>query len=73
MDDYNRGGHTKYCIMVHIIVVTKYRKNVFIEKDISDSVRNIILKYCQNIIGSVLFYGQVDSLPVVLARCQKKQ
>lgn len=37
MDDYDRGGHTKYCMMVHIIFVTKY---------------------------SVLFYGQMDSLPV---------
>ena len=26
MDDYNRGGHSKYSMKVHIIFVTKYIK-----------------------------------------------
>lgn len=29
MDDYNRGGHTKYSLNVHMIFVTKYRKKLF--------------------------------------------
>lgn len=29
MDGYNRGGHTKYSMKVHIIFVTKYRKKLF--------------------------------------------
>lgn len=29
MDDYNRGGHSKYSMKVHIIFVTKYRKKLF--------------------------------------------
>ena len=30
MDSYNRGGHSKYSLKVHIIFVTKYRKNIFL-------------------------------------------
>ncbi len=29
MDSYNRGGHSKYSLKVHIIFVTKYRKKIF--------------------------------------------
>lgn len=29
MDGYNRGGHSKYSMKVHIIFVTKYRKKIF--------------------------------------------
>lgn len=29
MDNYNRGGHSKYSIKVHLIFVTKYRKKIF--------------------------------------------
>lgn len=29
MDDYNRGGHSKYSMKVHLIFVTKYRKKIF--------------------------------------------
>ena len=29
MDNYNRGGHSKYSIKVHFIFVTKYRKKIF--------------------------------------------
>ena len=29
MDDYDRGGHSKYSMKVHIIFVTKYRKKIF--------------------------------------------
>lgn len=29
MDDYKRGGHTKYSLSVHLIFVAKYRKKLF--------------------------------------------
>ena len=29
MDDYKRGGHSKYSMKVHLIFVTKYRKQIF--------------------------------------------
>lgn len=29
MDGYNRGGHSKYSLKVHLIFVTKYRKKIF--------------------------------------------
>ena len=29
MDDYNRGGHSKYSLKVYLIFVTKYRKKIF--------------------------------------------
>jgi REP element-mobilizing transposase RayT len=29
MDDYKRGGHTKYAMRVHLILVTKYRHQIF--------------------------------------------
>ena len=28
MDDYSRGGHTKYSMKAHVIFVTKYRKRI---------------------------------------------
>lgn len=40
MDDYDRGGHTKYCMMIHIIFVTKYRKNISTKEDVSNFVKN---------------------------------
>lgn len=32
MDDYDRGGHTKYSLTVHMIFVTKYRKKLLLGK-----------------------------------------
>lgn len=32
MDDYNRGGHAKHSLTVHMIFVTKYRKKLFFGK-----------------------------------------
>ena len=29
MDDYNRGGHSKYSMKVHLIFITGYRKKIF--------------------------------------------
>jgi len=39
MDDYNRGGHSKYSMKVHLIFVTKYRKKIFQSRKMSDDVK----------------------------------
>ena len=39
MDDYNRGGHTKYSMKVHLIFVTKYRKPLFRKEALADDVK----------------------------------
>ncbi len=39
MDDYNRGGHCKFSLKVHEIFVSKYRKQIFINKNISDDLK----------------------------------
>lgn len=36
MDDYDRGGHTKFSLNVHMIFVTKYRKKLFFEETADD-------------------------------------
>lgn len=40
MDDYNRGGHSKYSLKVHIIFATKYRKKLFKSGKRADDVSN---------------------------------
>ena len=42
MDGYKRGGHTKYSLKVHIILVTKYRKQVFKRKERSDDIKQFV-------------------------------
>lgn len=39
MDDYNRGGHSKYSMKVHLIFVTKYRKRLFVLQAMSDDIK----------------------------------
>ena len=41
MDDYNRGGHSKYSMKVHLIFVTKYRKKIF-KSDRTDDVKQFL-------------------------------
>jgi len=41
MDDYDRGGHTKYSLSVHMIFVTKYRKKLFFGR-IADDVKQYL-------------------------------
>ena len=42
MDDYNRGGHSKYSMKVHIIFVTKYRKKLFKLDKLADDVKQFL-------------------------------
>lgn len=42
MDDYNRGGHSKYSMKVHIIFVTKYRKKLFRLDKLADDVKQFL-------------------------------
>ena len=41
MDDYDRGGHTKYSLMAHMIFVTKYRKQLFFGK-VDDDAKQVL-------------------------------
>lgn len=54
MDHYNRGGHTKYSLKVHLIFVTKYRRKVFLPREMAEKVKLLIyeasVKYGYNII-----------------------
>ena len=42
MDDYNRGGHSKYSMKIHIIFVTKYRKKLFKSDTRADDVKQFL-------------------------------
>lgn len=42
MDDYNRGGHSKYSMKVHLIFVTKYRKKIFKSNKRADDVKQFL-------------------------------
>lgn len=42
MDEYNRGGHSKYSMKVHIIYVTKYRKKLFESDKRADDVKQFL-------------------------------
>ena len=41
MDDYKRGGHSKYSLKIHLIFVTKYRRKVFEHSDVNVEIKNI--------------------------------
>lgn len=42
MDGYNRGGHSKFNLKVHIIFVTKYRKKIFKSNDRANDVKQFL-------------------------------
>lgn len=42
MDDYYRGGHSKYSLKVHLIFVTKYRKKLFQSGRRADDVKQYL-------------------------------
>ncbi len=42
MDGYNRGGHSKYSMKVHIIFVTKYRKKLFTSGKRANDVKQFL-------------------------------
>ena len=42
MDGYKRGGHSKYSMKVHIILVTKYRKQLFCFTTLANDIKQIL-------------------------------
>lgn len=42
MDDYHRGGHSKYSPKVHLIFVAKYRKKLFQSGSRADDVKQYL-------------------------------
>lgn len=42
MDDYKRGGHSKYSLSVHLIFVTKYRKILFGYTKLNDDIKQYL-------------------------------
>ena len=42
MDDYNRGGRSKYSLTVHIIFVTKSRKKIFVHSKCANDVKQFL-------------------------------
>ena len=42
MDDYCRGGHSKYSMKAHLILVTKYRKKLFKSDTRSNNVKQFL-------------------------------
>lgn len=58
MDEYTRGGHTKYSLMVHLIFVTKYRKELFF-KDLEEDVKQFLFDAC-NLYGYSIIQMETD-------------
>ena len=44
MDSYERGGHTKYSLKVHVILVTKYRKPLFQSASFDEDVKQYLFE-----------------------------
>ena len=42
MDDYNRGGYSKYSMKVHLIFVTKYRNKIFKSIELTGDIKKFL-------------------------------
>lgn len=42
MDGYERDGHTKYSLKVHMIFVTKYRKPIFRDVNMANDIKQFL-------------------------------
>ena len=65
---YNRHNRRKYSLKVHIVLVTKYRKQL-LKDSIADDVNDIantygtnMVRFCLNSIGRKKYFGQTDIL-----------
>ena len=47
MDGYDRGGHSKYSLKVHLIFVTKYRKKLFLYPDMTEDIKQSLFEAAQ--------------------------
>lgn len=59
MDDYGRGGHTKYSLAVHMIFVTKYRKKLFFGSRTDNDAKQFLYD-AANVIGVRIITMETD-------------
>ena len=75
---YNRHNRWKYSLKVHIVLVTKYRKQL-LKDSIADDVKQKIfdiantygtnmVRFCLNSIGRKKYFGQTDILLTALEK-----
>ena len=75
---YNRHNRRKYSLKVHIVLVTKYRKQL-LKDSIADDVKQKIfdiantygtnmVRFCPNSIGRKKYFGQTDILLAALEK-----
>ena len=75
---YNRHNRWKYSLKVHIVLVTKYRKQL-LKDSIADDVNDIantygksIIRSYQNSIGRKKYFGQMVILLAALEKCHQQ-
>ena len=75
---YNRHNRRKYSLKVHIVLVTKYRKQL-LKDSIADDVNDIantygtnMVRFCLNSIGRKGYFGQTDTLLAVLEKYRQR-
>lgn len=59
MDDYKRGGHSKYSLSVHLIFVTKYRKILFEDTKMKDDIKQYLFD-ASNKYGHMILEMETD-------------
>ena len=75
---YNRHNRRKYSLKVHIVLVTKYRKQLLKDSIADDVKQNIfdianaygtnMVRFCLNSIGRKKYFGQTDILLAALEK-----
>ena len=75
---YNRHNRRKYNLKVHIVLVTKYRKQL-LKDSIADDVNDIantygtnMVRFYLNSIGRRRYFGQTDTLLAVLEKHRQR-
>ena len=75
---YNRHNRRKYSFKVHIVLVTKYRKQL-LKDSIADDVNDIantygtnMVRFCINSIGRKKYFGQMVILLAALEKCHQQ-
>lgn len=58
---YNRHNRRKYSLKVHIVLVTKYRKQL-LKSTIADDVKQKILIYAILMVGILLLWKQTKTM-----------
>ena len=75
---YNRHNRRKYSLKVHIVLVTKYRKQL-LKDSIADDVNDIantygtnMVRFCLNSIGRKKYFGQMVILLAALEKSHQQ-